>query len=451
MMHTPVEATTSDGSEKKGIGLIFRTLRYRNYRLFFGGQLISLIGTWMQQLALTWLVYRMTNSAFLLGVVGFAGQMPNFLFGPFAGVFADRMNRHRIIILTQTLAMIQALVLAILTLTGSISVWQIIVLSIFLGLVNAFDIPTRQAFLLEMIENRVDLANAIALNSSMFNGARLIGPSIAGILIAVIGEGLCFLVNAVSYVAVIVALMAMKLAPRERSDKKPKRIVAEFVEGFRYAFGFAPIRSILVLLALVSMMGMPFAVLMPIFARDVLHGGPHTLGFLMGATGLGALTGALTLASRRSVVGLGRWIPIAAATFGAGLVAFSFSRILWLSVILLFISGVGMMVQMASSNTILQTIAEDDKRGRVMSFYTMSFMGMIPFGSLLAGSFASMIGAPATLTISGVVVIIGAMIFARQLPALRAEVRPIYAKLGILDKGSSIIQEAARVAMPPEE
>ncbi len=366
--------TKSNQENLRGFKSIFRTLRYRNYRLFFGGQLISLIGTWMQQIAMTWLVYRLTNSAFLLGVVGFASQMPTFLLSPFAGVFADRMNRHRIIIVTQTLAMIQAAVLAILTLTGNIAVWHIIMLSVFLGLVNAFDIPTRQTFVLEMIENKEDLGNAIALNSSMFNGARLIGPAIAGMLLAVIGEGMCFLLNAISFVAVIVALLAMKLSPQQRTSHS-HGVIKGLQEGFSYAFGFAPIKYILMLVALISAMGMPYTVLMPIFAKDILGGGPHTLGFLMGATGVGALTGALYLASRRTVVGLGRWIAIAAGIFGLGLIGFSFARVLSLSMSLLFVVGFGMMTQMASCNTILQTIAEDDKRGRVMSFYTMAFMG----------------------------------------------------------------------------
>ena len=436
---------------RKGVKHVFRTLRHRNYRLFFSGQLVSLIGTWMQQVALTWLVYRLTNSPFLLGVVGFVGQMPTFLLGPFAGVLADKANRHRIIIITQTLSMVQASVLAILTLTGNISVLSIIVLSIFLGLVNAFDMPTRQSFLLDMIESREDLPNAIALNSSMFNGARLLGPSIAGLVIAAIGEGLCFLLNALSYVAVIAALFAMKITRRHGSDRKPQRVLEGFTEGFHYAFGFSPIRNILLLLALVSMMGMPYAVLMPVYARDILHGGPHTLGFLMGATGVGALAGALSLASRKSVVGLGRWIAVAAGTFGLGLIAFSFSHTLWLSIILLFVVGAGMMVQMASSNTIIQTIADDDKRGRVMSFYTMSFVGMAPLGSLLAGTLADVIGAPMTLLISGIAVVLGAMAFANQLSVLRKEVRPIYVKLGIIPEVSSGLQAASELTVPPED
>lgn len=446
-----MEPSPLDQEARRGVKHVFRTLRYRNYRLFFSGQLVSLIGTWMQQVALTWLVYRLTNSPFLLGVVGFVGQMPMFLLGPFAGVLADRANRHRIIILTQTLSMVQATVLAILTLTGNITVAHIIILSIFIGLVNAFDMPTRQSFLLDMIESREDLPNAIALNSSMFNGARLLGPSIAGLVIAAIGEGLCFLLNAVSYVAVIAALLAMKVTQRHLKNRKPRKVLEGFTEGFHYAFGFSPIRNILLLLALVSMMGMPYAVLMPVYARDILHGGPHTLGFLMGATGVGALAGALSLASRKSVVGLGRWIPLAAGTFGVGLIAFSFSRTLWLSMILLFVVGAGMMVQMASSNTIIQTIADDDKRGRVMSFYTMSFVGMAPLGSLFAGTLADLIGAPVTLLISGIAVVLGAMVFANQLPALRKEVRPIYIRLGIVSEVSSGLQAASELTIPPED
>jgi MFS family permease len=430
--------------------MIFRALRHRNFRLFFAGQGISLIGTWMQQIAMIWLVYRLTNSAFLLGIVGFASQMPTFILSPFAGVLADRMNRHRIIIITQTLAMIQASALAFLTLTETISVAHIIPLSILLGFINAFDIPVRQSFIHEMIENKEDLGNAIALNSSMFNSARLIGPSIAGLVIAAIGEGLCFLLNAISFVAVIIALLAMRLPPRTEVKKK-QAVMQGFKEGFAYAFRFAPIKYILLLLALVSVMGMPYAVLMPIFAKDILHGGPHTLGFLMGAAGVGALTGSVYLASRKSVLGLGKLIPIAASLFGCGLIAFSFSHIEWLSMSLLFVIGFGMMVQMASSNTILQTITDDDKRGRIMSLYTMAFMGMAPFGSLLAGTLASKIGAPHTLFFSGAACILGAIIFARKLPIVREKIRPIYMKIGIIKEVSSGIQSATQLTVPPED
>jgi MFS family permease len=388
----------------------FRALQYRNYRLFFGGQSISLVGTWMQAIAMSWLVYRLTNSAFLLGIVGFLGQLPAFLFMPFAGVFADRYNRHRILLVTQSLAMLQALVLTVLVFTNTIAVWHIIVLSVCLGLINAFDMPVRQAFTVEMIEKREDLGNAIALNSSMVNVARLVGPSVAGILIAVAGEGVCFLLNALSYCAVIASLLALKIVPRVTSSSH-NHVLYDIREGFRYVFNFGSIRAILLLLSLVSLMGVPYQVLMPVFARDIFHGGPKTLGFLMAMAGGGALTGALYLAGKKNTVGLERLIPAAAVIFGFGILAFSFSRVLWFSLLVIFISGFAMMVQMAASNTVLQTIVEEDKRGRVMSFYTMSFMGMVPFGSLLAGSAASTLGAPRTLFLGGIICIIGAMVF----------------------------------------
>jgi MFS family permease len=410
---------------------VLRALKYRNYRLFFGGQGISLIGTWMQRLAVSWLIYRMTGSPFLLGIAGFASQIPTFVLAPVAGVVADRYNRMRILILTQTLAMFQALLLAVLVLTHNIDVWHIIALSLALGIINAFDMPARQSLVVDMIENREDLGNAIALNSSMFNGARLIGPSLGGILIAAVGEGVCFLINGLSFVAVIIALLYMKINARP-SETKKARFMKGLKEGFVYAFGFLPIRSILLLLSLVSLMGMQYAVLMPIFAKDILHGGPNTLGFLMAASGIGALAGALYLASRRSVVGLGKWIPLATGTLGCGLVLFSFSRFFWLSLILMLPVGFGLMVQMAASNTVLQTIVDDNKRGRLMSIYAMAFMGVTPLGSLLAGSLASHIGAPATLIIGGAVCMLGAAAFARELPHIRKQIRPIYQRKGIL-------------------
>jgi MFS family permease len=419
----------------KGLQLIFRALHHQNYRLFFGGQGISLIGTWMQQIAMSWLVYRMTQSAFLLGVVGFLGQIPAFLLSPFAGVLIDRWNRHRILVGTQSLAMMQAFILALLTLTGTIAIWHIIMLALFLGFVNAFDMPTRQAFVVEMVETGGDLGNAIALNSFLFNGARLLGPSIGGILISLLGEGICFLLNGISFIAVIAALLAMKMTKREMRSKS-SNVLKGVKEGFSYAFGFPPIRSLLLLLGLVSLLGMPYIVLMPVFAKNILHGGPHTLGFLLGASGVGALVGAIYLASRKSVLGLGRLITIALNIFGIGLIAFSLSRTLSLSLLLLVFTGFGMMVQMASSNTVLQTIVEEDKRGRVMSLYTMAFMGMVPFGSLLAGSLASKIGAPGTIMISGVACILGSILFARKLPLLRGLVRPIYMRKGIIREES---------------
>lgn len=396
-----------------GLQSIIRTLRYRNFRLFFGGQSISLIGTWMQRIALAWLVYRLTNSAFLLGLVGFTGQIPTFLLAPFAGVLVDRWNRHRMLVATQVLAMTQALALSLLVLTGTVRFWHIILLSLLLGSINAFDIPARQSFVVEMVEKKENLGNAIALNSSMVNMARLLGPSVAGIVIAAVGEGVCFLINGLSYVAVIASLLFMNIAPRDSIMPKSS-MRQEIREGFAYALGFAPIRAILLLLALVSLVGMPYVVLMPVFAKDILHSGAHALGFLMGMSGVGALVGALYLASRKSVLGLGRLIPVSATVFGVGLIAFSLSRALSLSLLLILMVGFGQMVQMAASNTVLQTIVDDDKRGRVMSFYTMAFMGMAPLGSLLAGSLASRIGARSTLIIGGIACFVGATFFCDQ-------------------------------------
>jgi MFS family permease len=420
-------------NEKHGFKLVFRALSHRNYRLFFGGQGISLIGTWMQQIAMSWLVYRLTGSAVLLGVVGFTSRIPTFLLSPFAGVLVDRWDRHRILVMTQALSMVQAMILAILVLTGMVAVWHVIALSLFLGFINSVDVHARQSFVVEMIERREDLGNAIALNSTIVNGARLVGPSVAGILIAALGEGLCFLLNGLSFIAVILALLAMKLRPREKKVKR-SRVIQGLKEGFSYGFGSAPIRSVLLLLALVSLMGVPYTVLMPIFAEKVFHRGPEALGFLLGATGVGALVGSIYLASRKSVLGLGRVIVISAGLFGIGLIGFSLSRLFWLSLCFMLLTGSGMMVQMASSNTILQTIVEEDKRGRVMSFYTMSFMGMVPFGSLLAGNLAHVIGAPKTVTIGGIACILGSVWFAKKLPALRKVMGPIYVEKGIITR-----------------
>ncbi|MFH1857807.1 MAG: MFS transporter [Candidatus Omnitrophota bacterium] len=422
--------------------LIFRALRHRNYRLFFGGQSISLIGTWMQQVAMSWLVYRLTNSALLLGIVGFVGQLPTFLLAPLAGVIADRHNRHRILVVTQTLAMLQASVLSVLVLTNTIAVWHILCLSIFLGLINSLDLPVRQAFTVEMIEKREDLGNAIALNSSMVNAARLIGPSLAGILIAALGEGICFLLNALSYIAVIASLVAMKITSRPTLSSE-KHVLHDLKEGFVYAFGVAPIKAILFLLGLVSLIGVPYQVLMPIFAKDIFHGGPKTLGFLMAMSGAGALMGAIYLAGRKSVIGLGKVIAAASSLFGLGIAVFALSRVLWFSMVMIGAAGFAMMVQLAASNTVLQTIVEEDKRGRIMSFYTMAFMGMAPFGSLLAGSLASKMGAPNTLLFGGTCCVIGGLLFVRQLPSLREEMRPIYIKKGILPEVASGIQAAS--------
>jgi MFS family permease len=426
-----------------------RALGSRNYRLFFSGQSISLIGTWMTRIATAWLVYRLTGSAFLLGIVGFAGQVPAFFLAPIAGVWVDRLDRHRTLVVTQVLSMVQSFLLAWLALAGIITIWEIIALSVFQGLINSFDMPSRQAFVIQMIENRDDLGNAIALNSSMVNAARLVGPSIAGILIARVGEGYCFLIDGISYIAVIVSLLLMRIVPARRPAGH-KRVLHELGDGFRYAFHFGPIRSVLLIAALVSLMGMPYSVLMPIFASNVLHGGPHTLGFLMAAAGLGALTGAVTLTFRRSVLGLGRVIAWSAAVFGAALIGFGLSHMLWLSLTLMVGVGFGMMRQIASCNTVLQTLVDEDKRGRVMSLYSMAFLGMTPFGSLLAGSLASSIGAPRTVMISGAACIAGGVWFWHELPKIRALARPIYARLGILPELATGVQTASALQTPPE-
>jgi len=420
---------------------IFRALRHRNYRIFFWGQSASLIGTWMQQVALSWLVYRMTNSPFLLGVTMFTSQIPTFFFTPFAGVFADRHSRRNMLVVTQALSLVQASILAFLVLTHQIQVWHIMVLSFFLGTIFSFDIPIRQAFTVEMIEDREDLGNAIALNSSMLNAARLIGPSLAGILIASVGEGVCFLLNAVSFIPVILSLGAMRLSfPRLASPAR--HIFVELKEGLGYSFRFAPIKWILILLSMISLMGVPYQVLMPVFARDIFHGGPNTLGFLMGMSGLGALIGAVYLAARQSVIGLVRIIAWTAVLFGVTIVIFSFSRDFWFAMPVILVSGFGVMVNMAACNTILQTIVDEDKRGRVMALYTMAFMGTMPFGSLLAGILAARIGAPYTLLIGGVCCVGTAFIFMSKLPLIRKEIRPVYAKKGILPEVMRGIQAA---------
>jgi len=428
---------------------MLRALSHKNYRLFFSGQSISLIGTWMTRIATSWLVYRLTGSALLLGLVGFAGQIPSFLLAPFAGVLVDRWNRHHLLVITQVCALLQSLAMALLTMLGLIKMWHVIVLSIVQGVINAFDMPARQAFVVELVEKRDDLANAIALNSSMVNAARLLGPSIGGVVIAAVGEGWCFMIDAISYLAVIASLLAMKSTARMWQPTNDANILQQIREGWNYAARFAPIRNILILLALVSLVGMPYTVLMPIFANEVLRGGPNTLGLLMAASGVGALIGAMFLAARKSVLGLGKFIPLMAAVFGAGLIAFSFTRVLWLSLILMIVTGLGFMVQMAVSNTVLQTIVDEDKRGRVMSFYTMAFMGTAPFGSLLAGSVADHIGAPHTLMFGGLGCIVGAIWFAQTLPALRRDVQPIYVKIGILPEVATGIQHSTELSVPP--
>jgi MFS family permease len=434
----------SSQDEPSSFRFALRALSSRNYRLFFAGQSVSLIGTWMTRIATSWLVYRLTRSPFLLGFTSFAGSIPLFLLAPIAGVWIDRWDRHRTLIVTQVVSMIQSFLLAALALTGTITIWQIVALMLLQGVVNALDMPARQAFLVEMVDRREDLPNAIALNSSMVNAARLLGPSIAGLIIAAVGEGYCFLIDGISYLAVIASLAAMTVTKRPRQAGK-RSALAEMHEGWQYVSQSLPIRSILLLLALVSLLGMPYTVLMPVFAARVLHGGPHTLGYLMAAIGVGALAGALLLAARRTVLGLGRVIPLSAAIFGGALIGFGFSHLVWLSLVLLLIAGFGMMRQMAGSNTLLQTIVEDQKRGRVMSFYAMAFAGMSPFGSLLAGVLAQKFGAPVTVIASGILCVIGAGLFARQLPRLREVVRPIYIQLGVLPEVASGIESASEL------
>lgn len=407
-------------------------LKNRNLQLYFGGQIVSMVGTWMQQMALSWLIYRLTNSAFMLGVIGLVSQAPSFLLTPIAGIVADRVNRHRMVIVTQILALIQAAILAALALSGHIQIWQLIVLGAFLGIISAFDIPGRQTFIVDMLNNRDELPNAIAINSSIVTVTRLIGPALAGAFIAWVGEGMCFLVNAISYVAVIVALFFVKAKPAQTEAKKGAPL-ADLKEGFVYAFSFAPIRALLMLMALISLFGMPYAILMPAFAKDVFHGNATTLGILTTASGVGSLIGALYLASRKGVLGLGRWILISCILFGAALVALGFCHsLVWALPVLAFV-GFGGMVQMAACNTLLQTIVDESKRGRVMSIYTMAFMGLAPFGSMVAGALATKIGVGSTVTISGMACLAMAALFGMQIQSFRRDVRPIYIERGIIE------------------
>src|SRR5438309_1575441 len=424
-----------------GLRYALRALAHRNYKLFFSGQTVSLIGTWMTRLATSWLIYRLTRSAWLLGLVGFASQIPLFVLGPFAGVWVDRLDRHRVLIVTQILSMIQSFWLAALALTGHISVRDILALSVFQGVINAFDMPARQAFVTEMVTDRSDLASAIALNSSMVNASRLVGPSIAGAVIAATNEGWCFFIDGVSYIAVIASLLLMRLNSPAREPRVTK-LRAEFTEGWRYVSQSVAIRSILLLLGLLSLIGMPYTVLLPIYAGQILHGGAHTLGCLTGAIGVGALGSAAYLAGRKTVLGLGRIIAITAAVFGSALIVFAYSRWLWLSLFVLIFTGFGMMESMAASNTILQTIVAEDKRGRVMSFYSMAFAGMALFGSLLAGIAAQHVGAPLTLAVCGILSIAAAGWFATKLPRIREQIRPIYRELGILPQVAEGMREA---------
>jgi len=410
---------------------ITRALRHRNYRLFFSGQSVSLVGTWITRVATSWLVYRLTGSELLLGVVGFCGQIPTLLLAPYAGVIVDRSDRRRILVWTQILSLLQSSALAVLTLGGWITVTQILALQVMQGLINAFDTPARQAMVVDMVGDRKDLPNAIALNSSMVNGSRIIGPSIGGIVIAAVGEGWCFAIDALSYVGVVVSLLAMRLKTR---DPHPAGVpvLEDLRVGFRYVMDSVPIRSALLLLSIVSVAGMPYTVLMPAFTAKQLHGGAYTLGWLMAAGGVGALAGGLYLASRETVVGLGRIILVGTFAFGAALIGFSLTSNVWLAAVLLALASAGFMTQMAATNTIIQTIVDERFRGRVMAFYTMAFFGSAPIGSLLGGMLADRLGAPRTILLGGVVCLFAAAWFAVQLPTLRALVRKIYIERGII-------------------
>jgi MFS family permease len=410
---------------------LFRALRNRNYRLYFAGQGVSLIGTWITRIAAAWLIYRLTDSAFLLGLVGFFGQIPTLILSPFAGVFIDRWNRHRVLMITQLLSMLQSLALGALTLSGHVTVSYVLVLQAFQGVLNAFDTPARQAFVVEMVEDRRDLPNAIALNSSLVNGSRILGPAVGGLLIAAVGEGWCFIVDGLSYIAVLGSLAAMKVEPSSRgSDALP--VGEALAAGFRYVVGFPPVRSGLLLVAAVSTLGMPFQVLMPVMASDVLHGDAYTLGLLMTTIGSGALAGTLYLASRETVVGLGRRMAQATLALGAALLVFAASDRLWLSALALPFAGAGFMIALAATNTVVQTLVPERLRGRVMAFYTMAVLGTAPIGSLLAGIAASRIGAPATIMVGGVACLVAGTWFHFSLPRLRELVRPIYIERGLL-------------------
>ncbi|HEY2090891.1 MAG TPA: MFS transporter [Thermoanaerobaculia bacterium] len=408
-----------------------RALSHRNYRLFFAGQTVSLVGTWLTRVATSWLVYRMTKSELLLGVTGFAGQIPLLILAPFAGVYVDRWNRHRVLVVTQILSALQSLALAVLALMNVITVAEVIALQVVQGVINAFDTPARQAFVVEMVEDRADLPNAIALNSAMFNASRIVGPSVAGIIIAIVGEGWCFAIDAISYVAVIASLLAMNV-PARTIVRSGSRMLQELHSGFRYVYGFAPVRELLTNVAIISLIGMPYAVLMPVFASTVLHGGAHTLGLLMTSVGVGALCGTAYLASRHTVVGLGKVIVAATMMLSAGLIVFSLSHSTWLSLLVLPLVGAGMMLQAASSNTILQTVVSEDLRGRVMAFYSVAVLGTQPIGSLVAGAVADRIGAPRTILIGAIGCAVAGAWFAFRRPSLAHYVRPIYIERGIL-------------------
>lgn len=429
-------------SESGGLRSMVRAFRHRNFRLYFGGQSISLIGTWVQQVALSWTIYQLTHSSLLLGLVSFAGQLPLFVVTPFAGVLVDRWNRHRTLIVTQALSMLQAFALALVVSTHLLQVWTLIALNVLAGVILAIDLTTRQAFIVDMVGSGRDLPNAVALNAFVINGGRMLGPAIAGLLLTIVSPAVCFYLNAISYIPVIAALSAMRMK-KTVPVTTPSSTLDDLVEGVRYAAGFPPIWAVLLLVALVSLWGMPYAVLMPIFAAEVLHGGAHTLGLLMTAPGIGALIATIYLASRKTILGAGVRIAAGAAIFSGGLIAVALTHHLLPALIALGFAGLGIIVQLATSNTVLQTIVDDDKRGRVMSLYTMAFMGMAPFGSVLGGALAHHIGVPTTLLLGGIVCVGGALLFAIKIPVLRPMVLPIYARKGIIPEIATGLQNAS--------
>ncbi len=426
-----MKVETKSAGSLNSVSHAWRALRHRNFKLYFLGQGTSLIGTWMTRLATSWLVYRMTHSALLLGVVSFAGQILTFVLGPIAGVWVERLDRRKLLVWTQAAAAVQSLTMAALTLAHRINLWEIIGLAAFQGVINAFDMPGRQSFLVQMVENREDLPNAIAINSSMVNAARLVGPAIAGMVVAGIGEGWCFLIDGVSYFAVIASLLMMRIK-RGEPRRHALSMLLQMREGWDYVRGFRPIRVALTLFAVVSLMGWPYAVLLPMFAGNVLHGGAHTLGWLTGASGVGALVSAVSLAMRKSVLGLTRMIQIAAGMFGVALVLFGMSHVLWLSLLLLMFVGFGMMQCAAAVNTVIQSLVTEDKRARVMSYYTIAFVGTAPFGSLLAGGLAHKIGAQHTVMITGACVAAGALWFTLKLAGVNREMQPVYEANGLV-------------------
>lgn len=410
--------------------LAFPAFQSRNYQLYFTGQGLSLIGTWMTQTATVWLVYHLTQSAVWLGIIGFVSQIPNFVLVPFGGVLVDRWNHHQTLLVTQMLSMLQSFALAILALTGTINIWWLIGLGLLQGVINSIDAPTRQSFVLEIVEHKDDLASAIALNSSMVTGARILGPAIGGIVVAAVGAGYCFLIDGCSYLAVLVVLRLMQLQPKllnpAHSPIKLILLWQNLQEGLIYTFGDPVIRLILLMVALVSFLGINYAVILPIFVTEVLHGNAHTLGTLMAASGIGALSAAVSLSLRRSIRGLGRLIAVALLIVGGSMIALGFSHTLWLSTLLLVGIGFGSLLQTASSNTIIQTLVQDDKRGRVMSIYIMAFLGVAPFGNLVKGYLIGLIGVPTVVILNGSICLIGAIFFAKNLPKLRQTARRMH-------------------------